>query len=69
MWKAGFVEPIKFEWASLILFVPKNDESLCFCVAYRFLNSVIVCDSYAIPFMDEFIDFSWRNKAVFYLES
>lgn len=37
------------EWALSILFVPKNDESLCFCVNHHRLNFSTEWDTYPIP--------------------
>lgn len=44
------------EWASPIVFVPKNNVTLRFCIDYRQLNNVTVRDSYRIPRMHECID-------------
>ena len=56
MLKAGVIEPAKTEWAAPIVFAPKKDGSLRFCVDYRRLNAETVRDSYPIPRMDECID-------------
>lgn len=38
-----------------VVFRPKKDESLRFCLDYRKLNALTVSSSYAIPRMDECI--------------
>ena len=53
---AGVIEPAQSEWAAPVLFVPKKDGRLRFCVDYRKLNEIIVRDSYPLPRMDECID-------------
>ena len=52
----GVIEPATTDWASPIVFVPKPDGSLRFCVDYRRLNALTIRDSYPIPRMDECID-------------
>ena len=44
------------EWAAPVLFVPKKDGKLRFCIDYRKLNSMTVKDTYPLPRMDECID-------------
>ena len=56
MLEAGVITPSNAEWASPVVFVPKPDGSLRFCVDYRKLNAVTVRDSYPMPRMDECID-------------
>ena len=50
------IEPATCEWASPIVFVPKPDGSLRFCVYYRRLNAITVPDMDPLPRMDECID-------------
>lgn len=64
MLKAKVIEPSTSEWASPIVFAPKKDGTLRFCIDYRKLNAMTIRDSYPIPWMDECID-SLRNAAVF----
>ena len=56
MLRAGVIEPTSAEWAIPVVFVPKKDETMGFCVDYRKLNAVMVRDSYPLPRMDECID-------------
>ena len=44
------------DWAAPVVFVPKKDNTLRFCVDYRRLNAVIMRDAYPIPRMDECMD-------------
>ena len=53
---AGVIEPSNSEWASPVLFAPKKDGRLRFCIDYRRLNTMTVKDSYPLPRMDECID-------------
>ena len=54
--KEGVIEPAQSEWASPVVFAPKGDGTLRFCVDYRRLNEATLKDSYPIPKMDECID-------------
>lgn len=56
MLKEDIIELEIFEWASSIVFTPKKDRSLHFCVSYLKLNSVTIRDSHPFPRMDEIID-------------
>ena len=54
--KAGVIEPSQSEWAAPVLFAPKKDGKLRFCIDYRRLNSMTIRDSYPLPRMDDCID-------------
>ncbi len=51
--KKKFITFSKASFASLILFVEKKDDSLCFCVNYWKLNALIKRDRYSILLIDE----------------
>ena len=53
---AGIIERAQSEWAAPVLFVPKKDGKLRFCVDYRKLNEMTVKDSYPLPRMEDCID-------------
>lgn len=52
----NIIESAQTEWAAPIVFAPKKDRTLWFCVDYRKLNAVTGRDSYPIPRMDGSID-------------
>ena len=56
MLRAGVIEPTSAEWASPVVFAPKKDGTMRFCVDYRKLKAATVRDSYLLPRMDECID-------------
>ena len=56
MLRAGVIKLATAEWASPVVFFPKKDGTMRFCVDYRKLNAVTVRDSYPVPRMDESID-------------
>ncbi len=51
--KKKFITLSKASFASLILFVEKKDDSLCFCVNYWKLNALIKRDRYSILLINE----------------
>lgn len=63
--RAGVIEPATSEWASPVVFAPKKDGKLRFCVDYRRLNLATVADTYPLPRLHDFID-SLGNASVFY---
>lgn len=44
------------EWAACVLFPPKKDRKLRFCIDYRNLNAMTLKDTYPLLTMDGFID-------------
>ena len=56
MKESGVIQPSTSERAAPIVFAPKKDGTLRFCIDYRRLNLVTIRDSYPIPRMDECID-------------
>lgn len=56
MQEESVAEPVAIEWASPIVLVLKEDESLRFCVDYRRLNVVKERSSYPILRMVECIN-------------
>ena len=62
--EAGVIEPSNSEWAAPVLFAPKKDGKLRFCIDYRKLNAMTVKDSYPLPRMDECIDTLGEAKGV-----
>lgn len=59
---AGVAECAETAWTLSIVFVIEKDKSNCFCVDYRRLNAVTVCDSNLIHRMDVCIDSLRRAK-------
>lgn len=60
--RARVAELSTTEWVSSIVFVPKEDGSLWFCVDYHLLNVLTVRHSCPISRMDEFIDSIGKAK-------
>lgn len=52
----NIIKPAQTEWASPIVFAPKEDENLRFCHDYRKLNAVTKQNAYLIPRLDKCID-------------
>ena len=49
----GLIRSSKSPWAAPVLFVPKKDGTLRFCVDYRGLNKVTVRDEHALPIPED----------------
>lgn len=58
MQEACVLKPVVADRASPLLFVPKKDESLRFCVDYRRFATVTLRDRYPIPRTTEFTTFA-----------
>jgi transposase InsO family protein len=52
----GHIRPSHSPWASPAVLARKKDNSLRFCVDYRFLNSRTIRDAYALPRVDDTLD-------------
>lgn len=51
--KKGFIESSTAPWAAPVLFVPKANGALRFCVDYRKLNALTKRDQYPLPLIEE----------------
>jgi hypothetical protein len=54
--KKGWIEPSSSSWSSSVLFVPKPNNKLRFCVDFRALNARTVLDRGPIPHQSELLD-------------
>ena len=54
--RRGWIEPSNSQWSSSVLFAPKPNGDLRFCVDYRFLNRVTCRDSGPIPSIPALLD-------------
>lgn len=60
--KAVIAEPVVTECALPIVFVPKKDKTLRFCIDYRRLNAVTERDSHPILRIDKCVDSLGEEK-------
>ena len=51
------IKPSSSPWSSPVVLVEKKDDSKCFCVDYRRLNSVTKMDVFPLPRVDDTLDF------------
>jgi hypothetical protein len=52
----GWIEPSVLPWCSPVLFVPKPNRTLRFCVDFRYLNGVTIKDQGPLPNISELLD-------------
>ncbi len=65
--KKKFITLSKASFASLILFVKKKDDSLCFCMNYQKLNALIKRDRYSILLINEVLAWIQDSKYLTWL--
>ena len=61
MLEHGFIRPSDSPYGAPILFVPKKDGSLQFCIDYRWLNKQTAKNRYPLPLPEELFD--WLGNA------
>jgi hypothetical protein len=54
--RRGWIEPSVSPWCSPVLFVPKPNGMLPFCVDFRYLNRVTIKDQGPLPNISELLD-------------
>ena len=64
MLEHGFIRRSQSLWGSPVLFVPKKNGSLRFCVDYLWLNKMTIWNRYPLPLLEEMID-RLRGSQVF----
>lgn len=69
MLKVNVAKPATAEWGSPIVFVPKRNGSLWFCVDYLRLNEVTERESYATPRMEQWTDSLGTARIFFTLDA
>ena len=56
MLEHNFVRPSDSPYSTLVLFVPKKDGSLPFCIDYPWMNKKMVKNRYPLPLPEELFD-------------
>ena len=64
MLEHGFVRPSDSPYGAPVLFIPKKDGSLRFCIDYHWLNKKTVKNKYPLPLLEELFD-QLRSAKVF----
>ena len=53
MLEHGFIRPLDSPYGALVLFAPKKDGGLRFCIDYRWLNKKTVKNRYPLPLLEK----------------
>ena len=56
MLEHGFIRPSESPWGALVLFAPRKDGGLRFCIDYRWLNKKTIRNRYPLPLLEEMMD-------------
>ena len=56
MLEHGFIRASESPWGAPVLFAPKKDGALRFCIDYRWLNKKTIRNRYPLPFPEEMMD-------------
>jgi hypothetical protein len=60
-----YIRPSVSPWGAPLLFVKKNNGTLCLCVDYRQLNKMTIKNRYPLPRIDDLFD-QLRGEMIFY---
>ena len=52
----GFIRPSQYPYGAPVLFAPKKDGGLRFCIDYRWLNKKTIRNQYPLPLSEEMFD-------------
>ena len=61
MLEHGFIQPSESPWGALVLFAPKKDGGLWFCIDYRWMNEKTIRNRYPSPLLED-IDVPWAKN-------